>query len=716
MKRLCFLLSFLAVAVSISAVPAKPGLWRSLKLADGSVVEAQLTGDEFMHFWKTAGGTRYIKTDGAYMPVTTEQITELFRQRQQAAVKKQAARAPRKMATTISNYRGKKKGLVILTQFTDVQFGAAHDKAKYNDVLNKEGYRSHEGFVGSVYDYFKSQSRGLFELNFDVVGPVTLSHPMEYYGGNTSNGDDRRPAQMAVDACLLAADSVDFAEYDWDDDKEVEQVYILYAGYGEADSQVEDAVWPHKWSLTAAGKSLSIDGMKINTYACGNELNSTGTIAGIGTFCHEFTHCLGLPDMYDTQYSGNFDMSAWDIMSLGSYNGDGYCPAGYTSYERMASGWLTPIELNGDMSVNGMQALSEGGDAYILYNSGHTDEYYLLENRQQTGWDAKLPGSGMLILHVDYDDLIWKNNWVNTFVDYSAYYGSRYKNDHQRLTIFHADNDDDSQYYNTISQQYTQMTLEGDPYPYQGNNSLSAKSVPAATLYNANKTGSYFMEGTINGITQNTDGTMAFEFVSNTTGPSLPQGTFFSETFDQCAGSGGNDGAWDGRMTARSIIVSDYSEGWTSVSAKGGYKCGFFGGASVQGVAVSPVFYINGEATLTFAAAPWKGDGASLSLSVSKGAVLSNTDFTMTDGQWTEFSATLTGTGNVQLTFKPSKRFFLDEVKVVAGAVSGILDVSTPAAASTGTAIYTIDGRNAGTSFDKLSRGLYVRGGKKIVK
>lgn len=716
MKRLHFFLSLLTVAVSLSAVPAKPGLWRTLKLADGSVVEAQLTGDEFMHYWKAVDGTRYIKAEGAYLPVTTAQISELFRQRQQAGAKKRAARLPRKRATAISDYKGQKKGLVILAQFSDVKFGAAHDKSKYNDILNKEGYSSHEGFVGSVYDYFKAQSRGQFELNFDIVGPVTLSHTMEYYGGNTSSGNDRQPAQMTVDACLLAADSVNFADYDWDGDSEVEQVYILYAGYGEADSQMENAVWPHEWSLTSAGKSLTIDGMRIDTYACGNELNANGVIAGIGTFCHEFTHCLGLPDMYDTQYSGNFNMSSWDIMASGSYNGNGYCPAGYTSYERMASGWLSPIELNADLSVSGMKPLSEGGDAYILYNSGHADEYYLLENRQPTGWDAELPGRGMLILHVDYNQTIWANNWVNTFVDYSAYYGAEFKNTHQRLTIFHADNDDDSKYYNTVSNQYLRTTLEGDPYPYKGNNSLSATSVPAASLYNANKAGGYFMEESIVGITQNADGTMAFEFTTNTTGPSLPEGTFFHETFDQCAGSGGNDGVWDGRMTARGILSSDYTGGWSSVSAKGGYKCGFFGGASVQGETVSPAFYIDGETTLTFMAAPWKGDGRSLALSVSNGAVLSDTNFTMADGQWTEFTATLTGKGNVQLAFKPSKRFFLDEVKVVAGAMSGILDISTSAAAPAGGMIYTIDGRNAGTDFGKLGRGLYVRGGKKVVK
>ena len=126
-------------------------------------------------------------------------------------------------------------------------------------------------------------------------------------------------------------------------------------------------------------------------------------IEGIGTICHEFTHCLGLPDIYDTAYGGGYGMGYWDLMNSGSYNSNGYIPAGFTSYEKMYCGWSQPIELKNDTVITGMKPLSEGGESYIIYNDANRNEYYLLENRQKTGWDAGIPGNGLLVIHVDYD-------------------------------------------------------------------------------------------------------------------------------------------------------------------------------------------------------------------------------------------------------------------------------------------------------------------------
>ena len=308
----------------------------------------------------------------------------------------------------------------------------------------------------------------VFRLDFDVVGPVQLANGYAYYGEDDENGDDMRAGEMVVEACKAIDDEVDFSDYDWDGDGFVDQVYVLYAWHGTATYSDDDTVWQHEYTLEESdyGNTLEIDGVQVNTYACSSELGQSH-VDGIGTICHEFSHCLGFPDMYDTQYEGNFGMGSWDLMCSGSYNGGSFCPAGYTSYERWVAGWLDPIELTEDMSVTDMKALSDGGESYVIYNDAHPDEYYLLENRQLTGWDRELPAAGMLILHVDYDETVWQWNIVNDIVDYSDYEGYEdCVNDHQRLTIFHADDDDDSSYWNSHYQFYTKTTEGGAPYPY----------------------------------------------------------------------------------------------------------------------------------------------------------------------------------------------------------------------------------------------------------
>ena len=157
---------------------------------------------------------------------------------------------------------------------------------------------------------------------------------------------------------------------------------------------------------------------------------------------------MGFPDMYDILYQGNFGMGDWDLMDSGNYNGGSFLPAGYSSYERMLCGWNDPVELLGDTVVTDIQPSISGGQTFIIYNKGHRDEYYLIENRQRQGWDAGLPGSGMLVTHVDYDSTLWALNIVNATGDFSQYGLKGIKNDHQRLTLVHADDDDDSQYFN----------------------------------------------------------------------------------------------------------------------------------------------------------------------------------------------------------------------------------------------------------------------------
>ncbi len=411
---------------------------------------------------------------------------------------------------------GTKHGLVILAEFNDTKFKTANNWDKYNNILNGIGFTSKEGFIGSVSDYFRDQSGGLFNLVFDVVGPYPLMYDAKYYGENDSDDNDKHPEKMVKEMCIAADEEVNFADYDWDGDGEVDEVFVVYAGKGEADGGGDDTIWPHMWSIReATGSYLELDGVKINIYACANELKSGGRINGIGTFCHEFSHCMGLPDFYDIFYKGNFGMSDFDLMSGGSYNGNSFCPAGYSAYEKMVCGWQDPIVLSDeDVEVDHLLPLSEYGESYIIYNDRHHEEYYMIENRQKTKWDEKLPGFGLMIMHVDYNEEVWANNIPNSILTLreARKEGLTVGNDHQRMTIFHADNNDDSQYWNASTGYYSKTTLKTDLYPYLMNDSLTATSTPAATLYNKNSANKKLMQGAILNITQNSDKTISFRY------------------------------------------------------------------------------------------------------------------------------------------------------------------------------------------------------------
>ena len=524
MKKIILQAALLMLCVAVAeAIPVRKGVKKTLQLSDGTTVRCERMGDEYLSWWQSEAGTayRFDASSSTYAAVDLPALQSLVEPVREAAnARRQSRWSKSRRAATLGGdhitYTGTKKGLIILVNFSDVSFSRLHSLSFYQQVANDvSSLSSAYGYKGSIKDYFLSQSDGQFELDFDVVGPYTLSQGYAYYGEATSTANDRRPGEMAYEACQLADDDVDFSAYDWDGDGEVEQVVVLYAGPGEASGGDEDTVWPHESSLSnLIGKTLTADGVTIDTYACVNEVayiynSATGDYdtsssvaggSGIGTICHEFSHCLGLADMYDILYSGYYGMGTYDIMDQGSYNGDSFSPANYTSFERIYCGWVEPIELSTATTVMNFPSWESYPQPFIIYNSGNSDEYYLLENRQLDGWDEELYGSGMLILHVDFDETVWSYNYVNTNANYSNLY-----NDHQRCTIFHADNESGST---------TVRAVAGDPYPgTSGNTSLTDSSSPASTLYNANASGTYYMSKPITGITQNSDGTIAFDFM-----------------------------------------------------------------------------------------------------------------------------------------------------------------------------------------------------------
>lgn len=702
---LCLLVLTSLLSLSSLAAPAHRGIWRRLVLADGQQVEAQLCGDERCCFWATADGRLFVNgADGTVRPVTLSDVAEQSHQWEQS----RTLRKPQTHVQTPglhkagqrdgeSAFLGHKKGLIILAEFQDKKFVTPDCRTFFDRVANERGF--HEGrYEGSVKDYFLDQSHGLFELDFDVVGPVTVSQGYAYYGGPGLGSVDAAPWQMVEEACRLVDSEVSFADYDWDGDGAVDQVFVLYAGEGESTSGDNNAIWPHEYefmSVVSGGihlypDGIHLDGVLLNTYACANEVRGTGEFEGIGTICHEFAHCMGLPDTYDTYYYGFYGMGVWDVMSYGEYNGQGFLPAGFSSYEKMACGWLQPVELTADTVVSNMQPLAQGGEAYLIRNEAYPDEYYMLENRQLTGWDRGQPAAGMLVLHVDYDADVWHENIVNTVVDMrgsNPIYDKLY-NTHQRLTVVHADNDDDHSYWKSDWQSWTQNTHEGDVYPYQGNDSLTDNSRPVAEVYHPNTDGTYYLNRAVRRIRQNADLSMGFDFshisrvfiYEDSTLVEQPElrGAVFHESFHDCLGTGGNDGVFKGSSEVASApFVPDHA-GWESAVMSGGARCAKFGNGANVGVVTSPVLTLDGRPmVLEFNAAPWSRDDTDLSLRVTGNASLGQTQFEMEEGAWIRFSTTLQGTGDVRLTFEPGKRFFLDEVVARDPAVvpEGIHDV-----------------------------------------
>lgn len=492
-KSLFLILALFWGCLAMNARPAYPGKL-SVTLPNGKQVVLTHRGDEHISFFTDEEGNAYRRSanQGGFEQINMDEVREIWQSRLTRANKARSIRAAKRIGKPAGNLIGTKKGLVILMQYADYSFVTKNVKAVFQDYFNKTGYTDY-GMAGSVRDYFKAQSYGLFDLEFDVVGPYTAAHSMVYYGAHNGNEHDIRPEELIKEACEMADADVNFADYDWDNDGEVNQVFVVYAGYGEnydntADNIFANCLWPHEWNLKYAGINLRLDGKDITTYACSCELDGIeGTnLDGIGAACHEFSHCLGLPDFYDT-IGNNYGMGSWDVMDGGSYNNNSHTPAAFTSYERMFAGWLTPTELNTMTRIEGMKPLTESPEAYILYNDNNKNEYYLLENRQLDGFDAANAGHGLLVLHVDYDEEIWIYNKVNTNAN------------HQRMTIIPADN------------KLTYASESGDAFPSKkGVTSLTNYTTPAATLFNDNTDGRKLMNKPIDHITESEDGLISF--------------------------------------------------------------------------------------------------------------------------------------------------------------------------------------------------------------
>jgi M6 family metalloprotease-like protein len=497
-KLLTFAVLFFCT-LSTQAVPAMPGVKKMFRMADGTVKELTICGDEHFSFYKDDNGQAYRLRNGEQLlPMTLQEVSETWTARRKARLGDQAkrtaarAQALRRVGGPNNATSGQHRGLVILVEFKDEKLATPDAQKAFDRFFNEEGYNE-GGNSGSVRDYFLKQSYGKLEINFDVVGPYTCNGSLEHYGAAEGENTDVRPTEMVMEAIDAAAKEIDFTPYDWDGDGEVDQIFLICAGYNQADGAESKYIWPHEWTLEAQGISRTYNGKRLNTYGVSTELwgsagsNPEKTMSGIGTACHEFSHCLGLPDMYDTASNINYGMGYWDVMCSGTRNGGyprGLTPAGYTAYERWFSGWLDPTELKAMTRISGMKPIATDPECYVLYNDANHDEFYLLENRQHVDFDEALPGHGLLVVHVDYSAPAWNSNSVNTDPN------------RQRVTIIPAD----GSYYNE----------SGDPFPGTTNNtSLTNYTEPAATIYRENVDGRLLMSKPIDNIKES-EGLISF--------------------------------------------------------------------------------------------------------------------------------------------------------------------------------------------------------------
>ena len=510
MTRRYKLLLAIACLANISAFACRAvSGWHSFIQPDGKFLTLMLCGDEHYFFYRDPAGTLYKQDRADSFCVMTEQ--ESAREAKSAA----ARRSSLWQKSALSQWDAGKtyRQLVVLVSFRDLNFSMDDPQAYYQRLFNEHGYNERHG-AGGVADYFRDQSKGMFNVQFDVCGPVKVSANARS-GNGTSTNYGRSVFSEALNRLSAIQPSADYSSYDWDGDGTLEQVVIVYAGYAGNQPGLTSYIWPNTGTLSTVTLS---DGHLAERYSASGEQWSNKALCGIGTICHEYSHCLGLPDIYPTSSSVSYPsvVDEWDIMDDGNVSDLGWCPPNYSPLEKILLGWTEPVELNDDASISGLESASDGG---TVYQVRHTDnEYYLIENRQWQGWDMALPGKGLLVWHVNYNPIYWMNNMVNnedgkpnyhlvsadnlTYTDWVRLYNSR----------------GGGNPYADKAAKLHKCIMSTASYPWQTdstsfvNDCLTDSSLPASIMYNTNAKGLCFLSKPITNISQNDDGTVSFTF------------------------------------------------------------------------------------------------------------------------------------------------------------------------------------------------------------
>ena len=715
-----------AVLVVWSAVLIARPAWRGMltkSQPDGTSLSCYLMGDEHFHAFVTtdgyliaeqaAGGMCYLTHTADGMAPSTvlahnmtersvaeKQLLETVGIKDFAQVYQQKkANSPLrvKKGNLSGNFPtiGEVKGLVILVEFKDNEFQPDYTQALYQRQLNEEGYSDY-GATGSARDYFISQSMGQFTPQFDVVGPVKLPKIMSYYGASSNMGNDVRPNEMVVDACQIAHDSlsVDFSQYDYNDDGEVDFVFIIYAGYGESSGASSNTIWPHMSTLQSQHTYFALDGKAVNRYACSCELygiSGTG-LDGIGALCHEFGHVLGLPDIYNTFMSTQTQLGSWDVMDAGSYNNTSRTPPSYTAFERYSLGWMELTELDTPSDSVTIVEISQNNVGYRI-STANVNEFFTLENHQQVGWDKYQAGRGLMIIHVIYDQGAWDNNIVNSGTT-------------PRYDLIEADG----------TQGYDQAT---DLYPIPGNDMFTDYSTPNSLSWAGVPT----EKGLIH--IRDNDGVISFRFMKDRLArPVLTEATNITD-HSFTANWLPVEGAELYRLDVREVLPDslnpivldedfslmkdeDYPKsGFTDISSKlddychqSGWKGsevypsnGYvrFGGYGMSGSLTTPKLDLteqDGNFTVAFHGVSYPGKKVSYTVSHvdDAGNVLQTVDLKADKNEkWTSLSFQ-NGTAHSRISFATkNERLFLNDVRIVKG------EVDSASVASAGPKSWAVD-------------------------
>lgn len=751
-KLLTLTLLLLAAWVTVQAVPAKPGL-RTVKQSDGSTLQVRLAGDEWHHSFMTQDGYAVSRAENGDMYYrTTDGVSTVMAHEaaQRSATEKafinanadkmtlQSLFTPEQSARRARNLVARKASQVpqtgsphvpvILVNYRDKKLISSDPVAAWQSQISNPN-------DVSVYQYFVDQSFGKYKPQFDILGPVTLANNRTTYGANDRYGDDVGVGKMVAEACQGLPTSVDWTKYDNDGDGVVDVVIVLYAGDGEASSyasDAEDAVWPCQWELASSdyGRNITIDGKTISKFAVFNELNGSdlSKIDGIGTFCHEFSHCLDLPDFYATDYSNHFGMGHWSLLDSGSYNNDGYTPCGYTAYERNFMGWYdytTPEEGR----LYSTQPVQDGGFA-IKVESDNPNEYYIIENIQKTGWNAYAHAAGLQVTHVNYSATKWNGNTVNNSTA-------------QGMTIIPADNNLKMNY--SYGYYFVDETNEaGDLFPYGGHNELTATSTPAATLYNSSAN----LNKPITKITQNADGSVSYFYVAG----AIPA-TVATEATNVAGKS--FTANWEARQDAVSytlqvnpkpdvtLLLSETfakftktitsniattlntymdNTGWTGSTLYGEVGGVRIGSGSAAGTLISPALNLtesNGKVTIVFKAKAYNND-TNVTLNISVGT--KTTSVVLANNTEKEYTVVLDCAANAtqKLTFATtarSKRAIITSLDVYSGELtSNSAPAMAPSETRDGDVItitgitdtnYTVTGLNPETEYQYKVKVVY---------
>lgn len=465
--------------------------------SDGTTLTVVARGDEWFHYYMTTDSVllyregndffvALVNNDGSLAPTSQlahekgnrkveekllaqVQNKQAFYQYMNAHIQTRGMhREPLNVDHTYLPHIGQIRIPVILAQFTDDTFIDEDPKSVFEQYLNADEINNEVGNqtvgrnYGSVRRYFKDMSFGLFEPQFELYGPVTVSNPTAYYG---EGRDDMN--LFIPEVCHLAEEQgLQFSDYDSNDDGYVDLVYVIYAGYSECFTlNPTTCIWPKSGIITP----FKIDGKYVYRYGVNSELNGYPNawknppyqrINGIGLFCHELSHCLGLPDFYPTssaaQNAFNHSMERWSLMDDGEYVDDGYTPTEYTAWEREAMDWFT-IDTLKESGTYELRNINEAdGKAYRIMTPESPNEYFILQNIQQTGWNSKLEGHGMIVTHVDFNASAFRNNTVNNTIG------------HSRMTYIPADGEYISSFQineKTITRKQYCENHAGDPFP-----------------------------------------------------------------------------------------------------------------------------------------------------------------------------------------------------------------------------------------------------------